>query len=122
MCIRDSLQRLQESEQDLLNNLETSVAKKIIGQKTAITLLCQAVRQARIRLGDQECPAGVFLMLGPSGVGKTESAKVLSQILFGSQEHFLRLDMSEYQHPSDINKLIGSPKGYVCLLYTSRCV
>ncbi|HEX4839875.1 MAG TPA: ATP-dependent Clp protease ATP-binding subunit [Rhabdochlamydiaceae bacterium] len=106
------LQRLQESEQDLLNRLEASISKKIIGQKTAITLLCQAVRRARIRLGNQERPAGVFLMLGPSGVGKTESAKVLSQLLFASEDHFLRLDMSEYQHPSDINKLIGSPKGY----------
>lgn len=107
------LQRLQESEQQLLNHLEVSISKKIIGQKRAITRLCQAVRRARIRLGNPERPAGVFLMLGSSGVGKTESAKVLAELLFGSQEHFLRLDMSEYHDRSDINKLIGSSPGYV---------
>lgn len=107
------LQRIQESEKDLLNNLEATISKKIIGQTQSITSLCQGVRRARLKLGNPERPAGVFLMLGPTGVGKTESAKVLSQILYGSRDNILRLDMSEYQHSSDINKLIGSPAGYI---------
>jgi ATP-dependent Clp protease ATP-binding subunit ClpA len=104
---------LQESEQELLNNLEITISPKIIGQKAAITALCQAVRRGRLKLAHLERPVGVFLMLGPSGVGKTESAKVLSHTLFGSVDNFLRLDMSEYQDSSDVTKLIGAPPGYI---------
>jgi len=107
------LQKLQESERDLLNNLEKLLSAKIIGQENSIRSLCQAVRRGRLRLGSEERPAGVFLMLGPTGVGKTASAIALSEILYGSKNNFLRLDMTEYKAPSDINKLIGAPPGYL---------
>ncbi|HEY5234956.1 MAG TPA: AAA family ATPase, partial [Rhabdochlamydiaceae bacterium] len=107
------IKKLQEPEKDLLNNLENLIAKKIVGQKEAIVALSEAVRRGRLRLGDQDRPAGVFLLLGPTGVGKTASANVLAETLYGSKDNTLRLDMSEYQHSHEISKLIGAPPGYV---------
>jgi ATP-dependent Clp protease ATP-binding subunit ClpC len=107
------LQKLQEPEKILLNSLEAVIAEKIIGQKEAIELLSQAVRRGRLRLGNQERPAGVFLLLGSTGVGKTASALALAETLYGSSENVLRLDMSEYQQSHEISKLIGAPPGYL---------
>jgi ATP-dependent Clp protease ATP-binding subunit ClpA len=107
------LQKLQESERELLNNLEARLSEKIIGQEKSIRSLCQAVRRGRVRLGNESRPAGVFLMLGPTGVGKTASVLALSELLYGSKDHMLRLDMSEYNSSADINKLIGAPPGYI---------
>lgn len=86
------LQKLQESQRELLNNLEARLSEKIIGQKKSIRSLCQAVRRGRIKLGNESRPAGVFLMLGPTGVGKTASVLALSEVLYGSKENMLRLD------------------------------
>lgn len=106
------LDRIQQSEKELLSTLEDQLSKKIIGQPKAITALCQGVRRARLKLGDRNRPAGVFLLCGPTGVGKTESVKALAHLLYGPHDNYLRIDMGEYQHSSDINKLIGSSIGY----------
>lgn len=107
------LQKLGQSEKHLLANLEAIVSEKVIGQKKSISSLCQGVRRARLKLGNPESPAGVFLILGSTGVGKTATVQVLCDTLYGSREHMLRLDMSEYQHPSDVTKLIGAPPSYI---------
>lgn len=106
------LQKLQESQRELLNNLEARLSEKIIGQKKSIRSLCQAVRRGRIKIGNESRPTGVFLMLGPTGVGKTASVLALSEVLYGSKDNMLRLDMSEYSSSADITKLIGAPPGY----------
>ncbi|HEX2580331.1 MAG TPA: ATP-dependent Clp protease ATP-binding subunit, partial [Rhabdochlamydiaceae bacterium] len=107
------IKKLQEPEKHLLNNLEKLISEKIIGQKEPIVALSEAVRRGRLRIGSQDRPAGVFLMLGPTGVGKTATATVLSEILYGSKENTLRLDMSEFQQSHEISKLIGAPPGYI---------
>ena len=107
------LHKLKVSEKELLNSLETKLSQKIIGQENPLRALCQAVRRGRLRLGSPNRPAGVFLMLGSTGVGKTASAEALSDILYGSKNNMLRLDMSEYKAPHDVSKLIGAPPGYV---------
>jgi ATP-dependent Clp protease ATP-binding subunit ClpC len=88
------INKLQEPERHLLTNLEKLISEKIVGQKEPIIALSEAVRRGRLRLGSQDRPAGVFLMLGPTGVGKTASANVLAESLYGSKENTLRLDMS----------------------------
>lgn len=107
------LQKLQETEKSQLGNLEKLLAQKIVGQTQPIESLSQAVRRGRLRLGNQERPAGVFLMLGPTGVGKTACATALGQTMYGTNENVLRIDMSEYQQSHEISKLIGAPPGYL---------
>lgn len=106
------LEKLQKSEKELLKNLDALMSQKIIGQKKSIKLLCNGIRRARIKLADPNSPAGVFLLLGPTGVGKTASAQALCEILYGSKEKMLRLDMSEYHSSYTISKLIGTSAGY----------
>ncbi len=106
------LQRIQEDERELLDTLEDKLEEKIIAQEEAIRVLSEAIRRGRVGIGNPNKPQGVFFFLGPTGVGKTEIVKALSELLFGSKDLMLRIDMSEYKNPADITKLIGSPTGY----------
>ena len=93
--------------------LEAKLRRRVIGQDEAIASLCRALRRARAGLNDPTRPLGVFMLLGPSGVGKTELCKALSESLFGSEEAMVRIDMSEYSEEATASRLIGSPPGYV---------
>lgn len=105
--------QLTDSESKELVNLEESLHQRVIGQKTAIKAVAQAVRRARVGLRDPQRPIASFIFCGPTGVGKTELAKALSETLFGSEDAMIRLDMSEYMESQSVSKLIGSPPGYV---------
>ncbi len=94
-------------EQSILLNLEETIHRRMIGQETAVTAVANALRRARLELRETKRPVAVFLFLGPTGVGKTELAKTLADVYFGSEEHMIRLDMSEYQEFSAIERLIG---------------
>ena len=94
-------------------NLEERLASCIFGQDPAISAISRSLRRAQAGLGDPSRPIGVFLLLGPSGVGKTELSKALSEALFGSRESMIRIDMSELSEESSVARLIGSPPGYV---------
>lgn len=101
-----------DQQQDILN-LENVLAKRVIGQNEAIASIAKALRRARAGLNDPTRPLGVFMLLGPSGVGKTELCKALSEALFGSEDALIRVDMSEYSEEAAASRLIGSPPGYV---------
>ena len=105
--------QLTQDEQQRLLGLDATLKQRVVGQDEAITTIAQGIRLARGALRDPQKPMGVFLFLGPSGVGKTELAKTLAQVLFGSDKHLLRLDMSECMERHSISKLIGAPPGYV---------
>ncbi|WP_066871131.1 ATP-dependent Clp protease ATP-binding subunit [Clostridium mediterraneense] len=107
------VEKLTQKEADKLLNLEDSLSKKVIGQKEAIEAISKAVRRSRVGLKDEKRPAGSFIFLGPTGVGKTELSKALASNLFGDESHMIRVDMSEYMEKQDVSKLIGSPPGYV---------
>ena len=96
-----------------LLNMETVLSRRVIGQNEAITAISNATRRARAGLNDPNQPLGSFLMLGPTGVGKTEMAKTLADFLFDNEEAILRLDMSEYMEKHSVSRLIGAPPGYV---------
>ena len=104
---------MEQSERDLLLNLEKTMAKSVVGQKQAISALAQAMRRARAGLRDPNRPAGSFLFAGPTGVGKTEVAKVLQRIRTSNAADLVRLDMSEYMEKHSVSRLIGAPPGYV---------
>ena len=101
-----------DDQQDILN-LEKTLRRRIIGQDEAVSSIARALRRSRAGLGDPTRPLGVFMLLGPSGVGKTELCKALSEALFGSEEALIRIDMSEYSEEATASRLIGSPPGYV---------
>ncbi len=105
--------RLTETEQEKLKNLEAELSKRVIGQQEAVTEVAKAIRRGRLGLKDPNRPTGSFIFLGTTGVGKTELAKVLAEVMFGSENAMIRLDMSEYMEKFDVSKLIGSPPGYV---------
>jgi ATP-dependent Clp protease ATP-binding subunit ClpA len=98
-------------EKEKLVNLETSLHSRVIGQDEAVREISSAMRRARAGISDKSRPVGSFLFLGPTGVGKTETAKALAESFFGNKETMVRLDMSEYQNLVDISRLIGSPDG-----------
>lgn len=100
-------------ERDVLLNLETELHKRIINQVPAVDAVAGALRRARAGVAESKKPIGSFLFLGPTGVGKTETAKALAATYFGSDEAMLRFDMSEYQNEEDTYRLIGSPAGYL---------
>ncbi len=104
---------MEQSERDLLLNLENTMGKSVVGQKPAISAVAQAMRRARAGLRDPNKPAGSFLFVGPTGVGKTEVAKVLQRIRTGNSADLVRIDMSEYMEKHSVSRLIGSPPGYV---------
>ena len=105
--------RIGADENADILNLEKKLAKRVIGQEGAIGAISKALRRSRAGLGDPTRPTGVFLLMGPSGVGKTELCKALSEALFGSEEAMVRIDMSEYAEEATASRLIGSPPGYV---------
>lgn len=101
-----------DQQQDILN-LESRLKRRIVGQDEAVQSIARCLRRSRAGLGDPTRPLGVFMLLGPSGVGKTELCKALSEALFGSEESLIRIDMSEYSEEASASRLIGSPPGYV---------
>ena len=105
--------KLVDSEKDRLLSLESALNARVVGQEVAITSIAKAVRRAKADLQDDKRPMGSFLMLGPSGVGKTELAKTLAQFLFSDEASILRFDMSEYMEKHTVSRLTGAPPGYV---------
>lgn len=105
--------RLATEETTRLLEMETVLHKRIIGQNEAISVISKAIRRARAGLKDTRRPIGVFLFLGPTGVGKTELVRVLAEFMFGSEESMIRLDMSEFMERHTVARLVGSPPGYV---------
>lgn len=104
---------LQQEESERLLNLETLLHERVIGQDEAVKAVAKAIRRARSGLKDPNRPIGSFLFLGPTGVGKTELAKTLAEAMFSSEEHLIRVDMSEFMEKHNTSRLIGSPPGYV---------
>ena len=105
--------RLTEEETSRLMRMEEELHKRIVGQEEAIVSISKAIRRTRAGLKDPKRPAGSFIFLGPTGVGKTELAKTLAEFLFGDEDSLIQLDMSEYQEKHTVSRLIGSPPGYV---------
>lgn len=104
---------LQQEESERLLNLETLLHERVIGQDEAVKAVAKAIRRARSGLKDPNRPIGSFLFLGPTGVGKTELAKTLAEAMFSSEDHLIRVDMSEFMEKHNTSRLIGSPPGYV---------
>jgi ATP-dependent Clp protease ATP-binding subunit ClpC len=104
---------IKEEEIQRLSRIEEELHKRIVSQETAINALARAIRRSRAGLKSPNRPAGSFLFLGPTGVGKTEMARTLAQFLFGSEKALIRFDMSEFMEKHSVSKLIGSPPGYV---------
>ncbi|MEL7647694.1 MAG: ATP-dependent Clp protease ATP-binding subunit [Sedimentibacter sp.] len=107
------VKNLTEKESEKLLKLELLMHKRIIGQNSAVTAVARAMRRGRIGIQNPNRPIGSFLFLGPTGVGKTELSKVLSNIMFEKEQSFIRIDMSEYMEAHSVSKIIGSPPGYV---------
>ena len=105
--------RLAKEETERLLQMEGELHKRIIGQDEAIVNISKAVRRARAGLKDPRHPIGVFLLLGPTGVGKTELVRALAEFMFGDEDNMVRLDMSEFQERHTVARLIGAPPGYV---------
>ncbi|MDD5221370.1 MAG: AAA family ATPase [Candidatus Pacebacteria bacterium] len=107
------IMRLIENEAKKLYNMEESIQKRVIGQKEAIKAIANAIRRSRAGISEEDKPTGSFMFLGPTGVGKTETAKALAEFLFNDENTLIRLDMSEYMEKHTVSKMIGSPPGYV---------
>ncbi|MCE5330359.1 ATP-dependent Clp protease ATP-binding subunit, partial [bacterium] len=105
--------KLTEGETTRLLNMEESLHKRVIGQDEAINMVSKAIRRSRSGLKDPKRPIGSFMFLGPSGVGKTELAKTISEFLFGKEDALIQIDMSEYMEKHSVSKLVGSPPGYI---------
>ena len=107
------LSKIEEAESRRLLNMEAEMHKRVVGQDEAITVVTRAIRRARAGLGDPKRPVGTFIFLGPTGVGKTEMARALSEFLFGDESALIRVDMSEYMERFNVSRLTGAPPGYV---------
>ena len=105
--------KMLESDRERLTKLEHELARRVIGQETAVSAVSNAVRRSRAGLGDPHRPTGSFIFLGPTGVGKTETAKALAEFLFDDERAMVRLDMSEYMEKHAVARMIGAPPGYV---------
>ena len=105
--------RLLQGETEKLLNLEGELAKRLVGQKRAVTAVADAVRRSRAGIADPARPTGSFLFLGPTGVGKTELAKALAEFLFDDEKAMIRIDMSEYAERHSVARLLGAPPGYI---------
>ncbi len=105
--------KLMQGERDKLLQMEAKLHERVVGQDEAITVVADAIRRSRAGLSDPNRPTGSFLFLGPTGVGKTELCKALAGFLFDSEEHMIRLDMSEFMEKHSVSRLIGAPPGYV---------
>ncbi len=107
------LGRLLTSESERLLKLEEVLKERVVGQDKALVLIANAIRRSRAGLKEEKRPIGSFLFLGPTGVGKTETAKALAEALFNDEDAIIRIDMSEYQEAHTVSRLIGAPPGYV---------
>ncbi|BFK15353.1 ATP-dependent Clp protease ATP-binding subunit [Blautia parvula] len=107
------VKKLAEGESKRLARLEHILHRRVIGQDEAVSAVAKAVKRGRVGLKDPKRPIGSFLLLGPTGVGKTELSKALAEAVFGSEQSIIRVDMSEYMEKHSVSKLIGSPPGYV---------
>ncbi len=105
--------RMLQSEKEKLLKLEAELHKRLIGQDQAVKAVSDAVRRSRSGLQDENRPIGSFIFLGPTGVGKTELAKALAEVLFNDEHAIIRLDMSEYQERHNVSRLVGAPPGYI---------
>lgn len=105
--------KLKEEESERLKNLESILHERVVGQNEAVKAVAKAIKRGRAGLKDPKRPIGSFLFLGPTGVGKTELSKALSEAMFGSEDSLIRVDMSEYMEKHSVSKFIGSPPGYV---------
>ena len=105
--------KLMEGEREKLLHLEDILHKRVVGQDEAVRLVSEAILRSRAGIADPDKPIGSFLFLGPTGVGKTELAKALSEALFDSEKNLVRIDMSEYMEKFSVSRLIGAPPGYV---------
>ncbi|HEY6511056.1 MAG TPA: ATP-dependent chaperone ClpB [Burkholderiaceae bacterium] len=105
--------KLMQGERDKLLQMETKLHERVVGQDEAITAVADAIRRSRAGLSDPNRPLGSFLFLGPTGVGKTELCKALAGFLFDSDDHMIRIDMSEFMEKHSVSRLIGAPPGYV---------
>lgn len=105
--------KLKEAETAKLLRLDKELKKHVIGQDEAVSALSRAIKRGRVGLREKDRPIGSFLFLGPTGVGKTELSKTLTEVLFGSENSLIRVDMSEYMESHTVSKMIGSPPGYV---------
>jgi len=107
------VEEVSMAEKERLLNMEELIHNRMVNQKTAVSIVCSAIRRARAGLRDMKRPIGVFLFMGPTGVGKTELAKSLAEVLYGNESALVRLDMSEYMEKHTVSKMIGAPPGYV---------
>jgi ATP-dependent Clp protease ATP-binding subunit ClpB len=105
--------KMMQGERDKLIHMEEKLHERVVGQDEAVRLVSDAIRRSRSGLSDPNRPYGSFLFLGPTGVGKTELCKALAAFLFDSEEHLIRIDMSEYMEKHSVARLIGAPPGYV---------
>jgi ATP-dependent Clp protease ATP-binding subunit ClpB len=105
--------KMMQGERDKLLKMEDKLHERVVGQDEAVTLVADAIRRSRAGLADPNRPYGSFLFLGPTGVGKTELCKALAGFLFDSEEHMIRIDMSEFMEKHSVSRLIGAPPGYV---------
>jgi ATP-dependent Clp protease ATP-binding subunit ClpB len=105
--------KMMQGERDKLMHMEEALHKRIVGQDEAVRLVSDAIRRSRSGLSDPNRPYGSFLFLGPTGVGKTELCKALAEFLFDSEQHMIRIDMSEFMEKHSVARLIGAPPGYV---------
>ena len=105
--------KMMQGEREKLLQMEQKLHQRVVGQDEAVRLVSDAIRRSRAGLGDPRRPYGSFLFLGPTGVGKTELCKALAEFLFDSEEHLIRIDMSEFMEKHSVARLIGAPPGYV---------
>ncbi|NMG36393.1 ATP-dependent chaperone ClpB [Azoarcus sp. TTM-91] len=105
--------KMMQGERDKLLKMEERLHQRVVGQDEAVKLVSDAIRRSRAGLADENRPYGSFLFLGPTGVGKTELCKTLAEFLFDSEEHLIRIDMSEFMEKHSVARLIGAPPGYV---------
>lgn len=107
------LQKMLQGEKERIKHIKEDLQKRVIGQEEAITLIANAVKRSRAGISDPNKPIGSFVFLGPTGVGKTETAKALAHVLFNDENAMVRIDMSEYMEKHSVSRLIGAPPGYI---------
>jgi len=107
------VQKISQTENEKLKNLESVLHERVIGQEAAVSAVAKAIKRGRVGLKDPKRPIGSFVFLGATGVGKTELSKALAEALFGDENAMIRIDMSEYMESHSISKMVGSPPGYV---------
>src|SRR5690606_7684786 len=105
--------RVQKSEAKMLRNLESHLEKHLIGQSEAVEKVSRAIRRSRSGVASSKRPIGSFVFMGPTGVGKTELARVLAREVFGSDESLIKIDMSEFKERHNTSRLVGAPAGYI---------